>query len=475
MEQFLNNIIDNLKVHRVTYGDIRIVEQESESIVVKNGVVEAITHSTSIGFGVRVLKDSAWGFSSSNIMEKHEADTVTKNALNIAQASARVKLGNVSLAAVSTQRGTYRTNIEIDPLSVPLNDKIELLLACDSIMQKEKKIKVRSAFFRCSKTKTLFASTDDSLISQERVITGGGLNVYALHSGELQSRSYSDYGQSGYEFISALDFKSNAARITDEVVMLLKAKPCPEMKTTVILDAHQMVLQVHESCGHPAELDRVLGTEASYAGTSFLTLEKLNNFVYGSDKVNIVADATIPGGLGTFGWDDEGVPGQRVYLVKEGRFVGYLTSRETACTIKMQSSGAMRADGWNRIPLIRMTNINLEPGNQKLEDIIAETQDGVFMSTNKSWSIDDKRLNFQFGCEFARGIKNGKFTQVYKNPTYAGITPQFWKSCDAIADKDSWHLSGVHNCGKGEPGQIAVVGHGTAPTRFKNVQIGIVR
>jgi TldD protein len=475
MKQFLKNTIDNLKVKRVEYGDVRIVEQESESIIVKNGVIEAITHSTSIGFGVRVLKNSAWGFSSSNIMEKKEADAVTKNALDIARASARVKSGNISLAAMSPQRGTYQTTIEIDPLSVSLNDKIELLLACDTIMRKEKKIKVRSAFLRCSRTKTHFASTDDSLISQERIITGGGLNVYALHSGELQSRSYSDYRQSGYEFIQSLDFTNNAARITDEVVMLLKAKPCPGMKTTVILDADQMVLQVHESCGHPAELDRVLGTEASYAGTSFLTLEKLNNFVYGSDRVNIVADATVPGGLGTFGWDDEGIPGQRVYLVKEGHFVGYLTSRETACIIKTQSSGAMRADGWNRIPLIRMTNINLEPGNQKFEDIISTTEEGIFMSTNKSWSIDDKRLNFQFGCEFARGIKNGKFTDVYKNPTYAGITPQFWKSCDAVADKNSWHLFGVHNCGKGEPGQIALVGHGTAPARFRNVQVGIVR
>lgn len=475
MEQYIKGIVDSLKMKRVEYGDVRIVERESESIVLKNGVIEAITHSTSTGFGVRVLKDSAWGFSSSNIVEKNKADEVIKDALNIARASARIKPERISLSPLSPQTGTYQTQVEIDPLSVSLNDKIELLLRCDKIMHREKKVKVSTAFLRCNRSKTYFASTDDSLIRQEIVVSGGGLNVYAMNNGELQSRSYSGYRQSGYDFINALDLTGNAARITEEAVMLLKAKSCPQMKTTVILDANQMVLQVHESCGHPVELDRVFGTEASYAGTSFLTLEKLSNFRIGSEKVNIIADATIPGGLGTFGWDDEGVPGQRFYLVKNGLFVGYLTSRETASSINVHSGGTMRADGWNRIPLIRMTNVNLEPGTEKLEDIIADTKQGIFMTTNKSWSIDDKRLNFQFGCEFARGIKNGKFTHVYKNPTYAGITPQFWNSCDAIADKDSWHLFGVPNCGKGEPGQVSFVGHGTAPARFRNVQIGIVR
>jgi TldD protein len=257
--------------------------------------------------------------------------------------------------------------------------------------------------------------------------------------------------------------------------MLLSAKPCPSMKTTVILDSNQMVLQVHESCGHPTELDRVLGTEASYAGTSFMTPEKLNNLKYGSDIVNIVADATIPYGLGTFGWDDEGIPAQKVYLIKNGLFVGYQSSRETAPVVNARSSGNMRADGWNRIPLIRMTNINLLPGEWKLEDMIADTKEGLFMTTNKSWSIDDKRLNFQFGCELARKIENGKLTEVYKNPTYADITPQFWNKCDAIGNENHWHLYGVPNCGKGEPGQSMFVGHATAPARFRNIQVGIAK
>jgi TldD protein len=307
------------------------------------------------------------------------------------------------------------------------------------------------------------------------VYSGGNIKVYAMNKGELQSRSYGDYGQQGYEFVEGLDFRANAPRIAEEVVMLLEAEQCPEQQATVILDGHQMVLQVHESCGHPTELDRVLGTEASYAGTSFMTIDKLNNLRYGSDIVNIVADATVPGGLGTFGWDDEGVPAQRVYLIDKGMFVGYLSSRETAGIVGAKSSGAMRADGWNRIPLIRMTNINLLPGTWKFDDMIADTDDGVFMATNKSWSIDDKRLNFQFGCEFARKIEKGKLTKVYKNPTYAGITPTFWQNCDAISNKDSWCMRGTPNCGKGEPGQTMFVGHGTAPARFRKLQIGIAK
>jgi TldD protein len=216
----------------------------------------------------------------------------------------------------------------------------------------------------------------------------------------------------------------------------------------------------------------VLGTEAAYAGTSFLTLDKLAHFRYGSDAVTIVADATVPGGLGTFGYDDEGVPAQRTLIVDRGRFASYLTSRETAAEIGASSNGTMRASGWNRIPLIRMTNINLEHGPWSLDDLIADTDRGIYMQTNKSWSIDDKRLNFQFGVEYAREIRNGKLGRLLKNATYTGITPRFWGSCDAVCRE--WSVWGTPNCGKGQPGQVAHVGHGAAAARFRNVQVGVM-
>uniref|UniRef100_A0A7C4XB03 TldD/PmbA family protein n=1 Tax=candidate division WOR-3 bacterium TaxID=2052148 RepID=A0A7C4XB03_UNCW3 len=475
MKEIISSVLNTLKLKRVDYGDIRIVEEESENIILKNGIIEVLAHNTDMGFGVRVLKNGAWGFSSSNCMEKKTAEKVARDAILIAESSSRLKDKPVILSAYNPQRGDYKSDIKIDPFKVPISEKIDLLLECDKILNKDNRIKVRNAFLSFRRIKTIFASTENSRIRQEIVFCGGGIKAYAMDKGELQVRSYDDYGQAGYEFVDSLELKKNAEWVAEQALMLLSAPPCPDKKTTVILDANQMVLQVHESCGHPTELDRVFGTEASYAGTSFLTTEKLNNFRYGSEIVNIVADATTPGGLGTFGWDDEGVPAQKVYLVKDGIFVGYQSSRETAAVLGIQSSGNMRADGWNRIPLVRMTNINLLPGEWKLEDMIADTKDGVFMTTNKSWSIDDKRLNFQFGCEFARRIENGKLTEVYKNPTYADITPQFWNRCDAIANQDYWRLFGVPNCGKGEPGQTMFVGHGVAPARIRDVQVGIAK
>ncbi len=475
MEQFARRIAGRLKSKKVDYADVRVVTRENEAIVLKNGIIEAIIHDTDVGFGVRVLKDSAWGFASSNEMTGGSADRVIKNAISIAAASGIVRSGNVELTPLERQRGEYRTRVKTDPFKIPLSEKIDLLLSCDREMRRDKRIRVSDASLKFHKANVIFASTDGSFIRQEFTSCGGTIRVYAMDGGELQTRSYGDYSQSGYEFIEGMDFLGNAPRVADEALMLLSAEQCPASQTTVIINDDQMVLQVHESCGHPVELDRVLGTEASYAGTSFLTTDKYRNYRYGSDIVSIVADATVPGGLGTFGWDDEGVPAQRIHIIENGMFVGYLSSRETGGVVGAGSSGAMRADGWNRIPLIRMTNINLVPGSWTLKDMIADTDDAVFMATNKSWSIDDKRLNFQFGCEFARKIENGKMTKVYKNPTYAAITPQFWKSCDALGNQDTWRMHGTPNCGKGEPGQTMSVGHGTVPARFRNIQIGIAR
>ncbi|UCG30373.1 MAG: TldD/PmbA family protein [candidate division WOR-3 bacterium] len=475
MDEFARRVADDLRSKKVDYGDVRVVMRESESIVLKNGIIEAITHNSDVGFGVRVLKNSAWGFASSNEIKRNVAGKIVRDALKIALASATVKSKDIILTDLPSQQGVYSTRVEIDPFKISLSDKIDLLLSCDKAMRKDKRIKISEAALRFRKNRVFFASTDGSFIAQDFLFSGGSIKAYAMDKGDIQFRSYGDYAQKGFEFIRSMDFIKNAPRVADEALILLGAEQCPQMETTVIINDDQMVLQVHESCGHPAELDRVLGTEASYAGTSFLTTDKYARFQYGSNVVSIVADATVPGGLGTFGWDDEGVPGQRVYLIKNGMFVGYLTSRETAGIVESRSSGAMRADGWNRIPLIRMTNINLEPGKWKFEDMLDDTNDGVFMMTNKSWSIDDKRLNFQFGCEMAKKIERGKFTKVYKNPTYAGITPQFWNNCDAVANENSWRMHGTPNCGKGEPGQIMYVGHGTTPARFRNVQIGIAK
>jgi TldD protein len=270
------------------------------------------------------------------------------------------------------------------------------------------------------------------------------------------------------------DLMNNAQRLAEEAVQLLDAEPCPSITTTLILDGNQLGLQIHESIGHPTELDRVLGSEAAYAGMSFVTPEKRGNLKYGSDIMHVTHDSTLAGGLGSFGYDDDGVKSQRVDLIKNGLFLNYLTSRETAHVVgDTRSNGTNRADGWNRIPIIRMTNINLEPGAGTLAELIADTKEGVFMSTNRSWSIDDRRLNFQFGCEIAWEIVDGKLGRMFKNPNYTGITPVFWGSLDRICGPEEWVIWGTPNCGKGQPGQTAHVAHGAAPSRFRNVQVGI--
>ena len=480
MKELASKALSTAQAKGASYGDIRIIRSETQALTVKNGEVASLVQGENLGFGVRVIVNGAWGFASSSLTTPQEIERITALAVEIAKASAMVKSRKVDIGEPIVHVASYRTPVEIDPFSIPLDAKLALLMAADAEMRRVNGISVARSSMECIREVQTFASTEGSYIEQEIVETGTGIVATAVGESEMQERSYpNSFGRHqatrGYELVNELDLPGNAGRIAEEAVALLSAPQCPSGVSTLILGGTQLALQVHESCGHPIELDRVLGTEASFAGTSFLTPEKLGSYRYGSDIVNVVADATIPGGLGSFGYDDEGVPAQRTPIIRDGTFVGYLTSRETAMTLGQKSNGTMRADGWNRIPIIRMTNINLEPGEWDFEDLIADTDEGIYMETNKSWSIDDKRLNFQFGTEIAYEIKNGQMGRMLKNATYTGITPEFWGSCDAICNRNHWKLWGTANCGKGQPGQMAHVGHGTAPARFRDVHVGVVK
>jgi len=464
-----------------SYADIRVVERTSEELTVKNGALEAATSNVSAGFGLRVLVNGAWGFSSSAQLEPAEADRIAGEAVEIARASGLARKGPVELDDTPTITDTYRTAYAEDPFAVSLDDKLRILMEADAAMARVPGVAIREGNVVAGREIKTFASTAGARIEQEIVEAGGGIEATAINDSEMQQRSYPNSfgGQSvtgGFEAVRALALADHAQETAELAVALLDAPQCPSGEMDVVLDSTQVALQIHESCGHPTELDRVFGTEASFAGTSFLTTDKLGKLRYGSDLVSIDADATAPGGLGTFGYDDEGVPAQNVPLIESGLLVGYLTSRETAPRIGRGSMGSARAWTWSHIPLIRMTNINLRPGDAgSLDDLIADTRDGIYMSINKSWSIDDRRLNFQFGDQAGWLIKNGKRTQLVKNPTYTGITPQFWGSLDAICGRDEWTLWGLPNCGKGEPMQIGHVGHGAAPARFRGVKVGVGR
>jgi TldD protein len=481
MKDIAQGALDTAKARGATYAEVRAVDLRQRYLSTKNGQPAQVRESQSMGLGVRVVADGAWGFAATDDLARASTDRTAAYAVEIARASATAKKHDVELANEPRIADHWEAPCRIDPFSIPVSTCLGLMLKVDAELRRVKGVTLAEAAMDFRRIEQLFLSTTGSEIYQVKTQTGAGFVATSFAGGAIQRRSYPNsfggqYQTRGYELVGELDLLGNAPRVAEEAVALHNADQCPSGVKDIILDGSQVGLQIHESIGHPIELDRVLGTEANFAGMSFLTLEKLGKLQYASEIVNVVADATEAHGpgLGTFAYDDEGVPAQATPIIKDGLFVGYLTSRETAKAIgQSRSSGAMRADGWNRIPLIRMTNVSLLPGAWKLEDLIADTDDGIFMETNRSWSIDDRRYNFQFGTEIAWEIRHGKKTRMLKNPSYAGITTEFWNSCDGICGPEYWNLWGTPNCGKGQPMQTMGTGHGASPARFRKVQVGV--
>jgi TldD protein len=476
MQEVADRALNAAQVAGASYADARVVESRWQLIEVKNRQPTGLQEGSGLGLGVRVLVDGAWGFAGADSVDLAEAERCADLACRIARASARFRRDPIVLSHLAPQRASWDTPVVRDPFAVSLADKIDLLVRATGAMQAEPAVSVAQGALHFWEERKLFASSEGARIEQRIVHSGAGICAYARSDDDLQWRSYPNsfggqYEAAGWELVERLDLPGHAAETAATAAALLTAPQCPAGVSTVLLDGTQMSLQIHESCGHPAELDRVLGHEANYAGTSFLTTDQLGTLRYGSPVVNLVADATAPRGLGTFGFDDEGVPGQKVDLVREGRFVGYLTSRETAPQLGLASNGCMRAESSANIPLIRMTNINLEPGPWKLEALIADTDEGILMATNRSWSIDDRRYNFQFGTEVGWEVRKGKRGRMLKNCTYTGITPQFWNQCDAVCD--DWEIWGTPNCGKGQPSQSMRTAQGAASARFRGIQVGV--
>ena len=480
MKQIIGLALDTAAKRGASYVDIRVVRTLTERLQVKNGRICETVFDEDIGFGIRVIVKGAWGFAAGNDLKKNSVEKIAASAVEVAKASAMLKISDVRLAPEPVHRERWHTPILIDPFSVPFETKLDYLMRINRVLKKNRKIKVAESSMSFVRREILFASSEGSHIEQILTRSGAGYKATAVDNGEMQFRSFpcSFGGEQnlglGYELVENLKLMENAERIREEAVELLTARSCPAGKKDLIIQGDQLALQIHESVGHPTELDRVLGMEANFAGASFATIEKLNNFTYGSEIVNLVCDSTVPMGLATRGFDDDGVRSQRWHLVDHGKFVGYRLNRELAHVIDAdRSTGNNRADNWSNIPIVRMTNLSLLPGEWEYDDLIADTKDGLIVDTNKSWSIDQRRLNFQFGAQIGRLVKNGKIKGLVKNPTYQGITPEFWRSCDAICNHKHWTLWGVTNCGKGEPIQSAAMSHGAAPARFRNVEVGI--
>ncbi len=465
-----------------SYADARIVDDRSRALSTKNGKIGSASDSESLGIGVRVIADGAWGFAASADMGRESVEAIAARAVEIARASAQVKRDPLRISKEKPAVAEWTTPHKIDPFTISVEQNLDLLLKIDAELRSVPGVTLAETNMNFRREEQWFVSSEGANIHQTKYVSGAGYVAYAFAGNEIQKRSYPNsfggqWQSKGYELIEELKLLENARRIGEEAVALLKADQCPAGVFDIILDSSQLGLQIHESVGHPIELDRVLGMEANFAGTSFLTLDKLRTLRYGSEIVNVVADARLEHGpgLGTFAYDDEGVPAQCTPIISNGLFTGYLSSRETAHTIGLEhSGGTLRAENWNRLPMIRMTNISILPGEKPLtlDQLIASTDRAILFQTNRSWSIDDKRYNFQFGTEMGWEIKNGKKTRMLKNPSYSGITTEFWNSMDAICSRDEWTLWGTPNCGKGQPQQVMGTGHGASPARFRNVKVG---
>ncbi len=474
LSELADRALDEVRRLRVGYADVRAVQEDSESVDVRDDRVEAVSRDSTRGVGIRVLVDGAWGFAATSETDALAVRAAAALAVDIARASATLKGGGrVRLDDTPPASGAYTTPHLRDPLDVPLAEKAAHLLEAVAAAREAAGVSYVEATTDAWRKRTSFRSTEGARIEQTVLQVAGGLTVWAIGEGEVQTRSFpnSFRGQcvtGGWESVLALDLVGHALSTAQEAVALLAAPELPYREdATVVLESSQLALQVHESVGHPLELDRIFGMERAFAGTSFVEPDDRGRLQYAAPIVSITADATTPGAMGTFGWDDEGVPAGSTDLIRDGLLVGFLTNRETAADLGLRSNGTARAESWGTIPLIRMNNVSLQPREGDLASIVADTDDGVLLLTNRSWSIDDRRDNFQFGTEAAYEIRNGRLGRLYRNGGYAGRCVDFWRSCDAIGGESDWLTWGVPNCGKGQPGQGARVVHGASTGRFR--------
>lgn len=468
----------------VDYADVRVVHRTHELVLAEHNGPGDVTYDDSLGVGLRVLVAGQWGFAGTNNLDAQGLAAVVAQAIGQAKAGdggPRVRLGDPV-----TTRAQWRSPLAIDPFEVSLSTKLDLLTA--AVKEAETagplvtQVEASMDFFRDDK---VFANTDGAMIEQTLTESGAGLMVMAADDDDIQRRSYpqgvprtirgqrGDFRSAGYEHIESLQLAAEGARVGEEAVALLSAPQCPDEETTLVVSGAQLAMVLHECAGHPMEADRALGTEVSLAGGTYATPERRRTFRFGSPILNVAGDATVPGALGSFGFDDEGIPAQRAELVRDGVFVDYMSGRESATILDARSTGSARADGWQRSPLVRMTNLCLQPGDSSLAEMIAGTKRGVYLDMTKALSIDDQRMSFRFGTEVGWEIRDGKLGRLLRNCSYTGVTPTFWAGCDALGNADEYRVHGIPSCGKGEPTQVAHVGHGTVPARFRNVKVGV--
>ena len=469
----LADLVASASARGASYADARTVEREQEGVNVKDGAVESVTRSSDRGLGFRVIHKGSWGFAATDRTDDAALRGVVDEAFRRAEAAASVQRRTVTLAAVAPQRGEYRTTLGRDPFAVPLAERIDHLREVDAA-SKGPRVKTRRSSIAAYRTRKHLVTSEGTDVSQEIVESGAGLSVLAVKAGAKPAQRYDMRltRQAGWEFVLHLDLVARARRYRDDAEAMLDAPLADEKPTTLVFAPEFLALLVHESCGHPTEADRLLEHEVAFAGTTFMWPEDRGKLRYGSPYVSMTADATVPGGMGTFGWDDDGVPAMRTKLVDRGTFVGYLTSRETAGALGLPVTiGSARAESWQHFPIVRMVNVSLDPGATPFAELMRGVDSGLLLDAPASYSLDDKRQNFHFSTQSARVIRNGQLEGYVRGVAFQSLTPDFWGRCDDVAD--DWELHGFLSCAKGEPLQLMRVGHGAAHARFRDVPIEV--
>ncbi len=476
--KYLDIAMDAARSLGADYADIRIQKTTDQVIYLHNLSLKNTSTDITDGYGIRVFKDGAWGFAHCNKFSDDQVAATVKKAMDIARLSAQVKKGaGLTLAAERSYIASYQTPVKCDPFQLSLKEKVDLMLEVNRMMLNYEGTKQAVFYLLMHKDEKLFASTLGTRLDITTQFIDPMITATAVVNGDSQSRTFDEGGRAtGWEWISELDLAEKAKQIAEEALIKVKAESLKEEKRrTLILDPNHLGLTMHESVGHATELDRVLGWEADFAGISFATPEKLGNYKYGSDIVNFVGDNTLCEGLASAGFDDDGVPNQRWFIIKDGILNEYGSTRDTAPQIGLvHSRGCSRATYYFNQPINRIPNLYLLPGKEELTpaQLIADTEEGVYIQGRGSFSIDQHRVNFQFGGDFFWEIKNGKLHRPLKKILYKSCNPEFWNSCDAICDERFWRPFGVVNCGKGQPSQTGRMTHGAAPARFRNIRVG---
>ncbi len=476
VNELLESALEEAKRAGAEYAEAKWCDHRRQELTARDNVLAYMEDKSESGVSVRVFLDGAWGQASSSETTIETAASLGRQAARIAGAGVSAGKKRLDLTPVSKQKIVWSTSLEKDPFKVPLEEKSGLLLSINEAAAKLPGISEVSSYMMFLTTRKKFLSSIGSDLDQTVVISDAGYQAVAVGSNRFAAREFQGTPkQAGYEHIESLPLLENTERVAEEAAAQLTAKQHGgDFSDLLLLPSHTRLI-IHETIGHALELDRVLGWEADYAGTSFATPEHLETLEYGSPILNVAADRTYPGRLATCAFDDDGIPAQQWPLIREGILEDYATTRDTAPIIGRSSSrGCSYAAKWSSFPILRMPNVCIEPGDgdaPSLEELIADTKDGILVDGMDSFSIDHQRINFQFGGDFCRRIRKGKPAEVLWNVVYEGANPSFWRSLDAVCNKTEWRPFGLYGCAKGQPVQTAALTHGSAPLRLRNIKL----